>query len=1044
MADPQIADPFTGGKPPSSAAPPKPPSEKSTPSYEKALADARGVYATDGSRQQETVASGALLGFGPDISGGMARGTVAAENLIKAIQGQHPEYTSDEAARAAKQAAQEALDKYGKDHPVGSVALDMLGALMTPGVGELNDFLKLRKVPALVRATGIGSALGAASDYGHAKGSNSDRMKAAAEGAATGALTGGALHSAGALGGAGARIIAPAIKSTASHLASHLAPGTEEEAAARLEKQEVAGKKMGAKSVDDLVTKQDPTRRALTGNAAEMSGKDVTAAEALGPKGVARLRRTVQSGGAEELEPRITARQEETGQRIADKFAEVGGYDSDAIKDNFENTTKNMRQKATPLYAAWHAQTNIDSSELQALRKTPAFQSAMKEAEKIIGNERGNAVEEGVAAELPLEMKDPELGVKVHTDRVTGKPVMVPRETAISHARSQGFEHSQAAATEAGPLPTAKGYDYVKRGMDSLLNKYRDKVTGKLDTGDADVRALLKVRGELNDELTNPDQPWGKAAKAAFDAGGDPLQMEEAFRSAKDIMSNGVTDHDFEKRISRFTPAQMDALKMGIADYARDLGRSGTARIGPLLTENAKLKIRRVFGQHGGDAIIRDLETERSLQASGKRLTPTPSVGADTHGENIQRGAMESYHGMEAVKDTFRLRWVEALFHTVRLLASRGQKFLETPEGKAANEEIGRLLSMSPSQLDAELDRASTTPEGRSAIRKALDVVRQSRAVQGAVGTGAARMGGLAGGQAHGVLDKDQKPQNDDKPQLIDGISDPFGGNSDNGPTDAQPAETKTDISEVPKADASREQVAGYLENVLGAPVTVTPGSMVSPDEISAAAKAEGMSPDLSTLFARVVQQESGGRTDRVSPKGAVGAGQVMPTTGAEMGLDVRDPAQNLRASARYFKQQMDRFGDPILALAAYNAGPEAVVKYNGVPPYPETINYISSILDQHGAPTHDWNFRPHGMSAEDAGFRLAHSGMPFDQIEITPNGVRVSFGGRMRGQVVYKGRKPTDDDSSSLMALAAMPDNDAGDPAEGAADVDPALESAQ
>ncbi len=98
-------------------------------------------------------------------------------------------------------------------------------------------------------------------------------------------------------------------------------------------------------------------------------------------------------------------------------------------------------------------------------------------------------------------------------------------------------------------------------------------------------------------------------------------------------------------------------------------------------------------------------------------------------------------------------------------------------------------------------------------------------------------------------------------------------------------------------------------------------------------------------LFLRLVQQESGWNETAVSPKGAVGLAQLMPDTAAALGVDPTDAAQNLNAGARYLRTQYDRFGSWRLALAAYNAGPETVVEYGGVPPFEETKSYVKAIL---------------------------------------------------------------------------------------------------
>ncbi|WP_212523234.1 lytic transglycosylase domain-containing protein [Actibacterium sp. MT2.3-13A] len=97
-------------------------------------------------------------------------------------------------------------------------------------------------------------------------------------------------------------------------------------------------------------------------------------------------------------------------------------------------------------------------------------------------------------------------------------------------------------------------------------------------------------------------------------------------------------------------------------------------------------------------------------------------------------------------------------------------------------------------------------------------------------------------------------------------------------------------------------------------------------------------------LFLRLVQQESGWHPGAKSHKGAIGLAQLMPGTARKLGVDPHDPRQNLEGGARYLRQQYERFGNWRLALAAYNAGPEAVQKHGGVPPYSETRNYVRAI----------------------------------------------------------------------------------------------------
>jgi soluble lytic murein transglycosylase-like protein len=103
-----------------------------------------------------------------------------------------------------------------------------------------------------------------------------------------------------------------------------------------------------------------------------------------------------------------------------------------------------------------------------------------------------------------------------------------------------------------------------------------------------------------------------------------------------------------------------------------------------------------------------------------------------------------------------------------------------------------------------------------------------------------------------------------------------------------------------------------------------------------------------SAFFQAMIKVESGYNPSAVSSAGAKGLAQLMPGTALYLGVDIDDPLQNLDGGARYLLAQMAEFGSLKLALAAYNAGPEAVRTYGGVPPYAETQNHILRVMAEY------------------------------------------------------------------------------------------------
>jgi hypothetical protein len=115
--------------------------------------------------------------------------------------------------------------------------------------------------------------------------------------------------------------------------------------------------------------------------------------------------------------------------------------------------------------------------------------------------------------------------------------------------------------------------------------------------------------------------------------------------------------------------------------------------------------------------------------------------------------------------------------------------------------------------------------------------------------------------------------------------------------------------------------------------------------EHPALARLELSPAEWAAFFQAMIKVESNYAQGAVSRAGALGLAQLMPGTASYLGVDPADPIENLDGGARYLLEQMTAFGSLELALAAYNAGPEAVRKYDGVPPYAETQTHIVKVM---------------------------------------------------------------------------------------------------
>jgi hypothetical protein len=243
-------------------------------------------------------------------------------------------------------------------------------------------------------------------------------------------------------------------------------------------------------------------------------------------------------------------------------------------------------------------------------------------------------------------------------------------------------------------LPTAKTWDYVKRGLDEVLDGYRDATTGRLPNTN-EVRAVQNTLKDLRSELISASPTYGQALNVSSDY----LGAQDAFyRSQKQFLNPNVTEQQFAKNIGALSGSEKAAFKAGIANQMFDSAQNGKLDPRMFKAERVKEKMRLVFGDRDAQSLISTLEREAQKAAFENRYGPAAgSITADmvAGGEELA----QSVGGGPLNLGRMVMNPVQSVKAGGEALINRAYSAATQPGQAAARDAIGQNYLMSPQAL---------------------------------------------------------------------------------------------------------------------------------------------------------------------------------------------------------------------------------------------------------------------------------------------------------------------------------------------------------
>lgn len=601
-----------------------------------------------------------------------ADGLQAVSNLVQGRAGSFPQ-----AWQQARQASSGAARRFETAAPRAAALTRGVGlatqAALPAGVAGRAVAAAPTLGTAMLRSGVAGATAGGVGGY--AAGEGRSRGPMAVQGAAMGGALGAAVPAAVPVANAVFERVAPVVQS----LMQRAAPMVEDVGRAIPAVDDLAGnvaagmRSMGPDvpplaSPDALAlqkVQRTLQRSGLTLDDLATANPSLLAAEVMGPSGKRQLGTLARMGGRTPgaLETEFATRRANRPEVLKNVFEQATGVAPGDARAMIDSVIDAGQRKAAPAYEAAFNDPIEMTDNLRGLLNRPVVEDARRRAYRLMKND-------GLDPDALGFSVSPESG---------DLPILVPTKT-----------------------PNLRVLDYVKRGLDGELSKFRDKTTGRIDTSDPEARQLVGIIKEFRDELTNQSPNY----RQALSIGSDYLSAQQAFDDAgRLLVRSNVNEKQFADALNRMGEGQRLAFNAGISNWAFDLGQTGKLDPKILKEPRIRAKLNMALGPERAKQLIDATETEAGKLAYERRWDPNNST------LTFEAGNAADEMG---VRDAPPMTPGTAMMSPISSLKTGGAKVIDwavtktlqklNPDAAAVRDEMGRLFMLSGKDLAAYLE----------------------------------------------------------------------------------------------------------------------------------------------------------------------------------------------------------------------------------------------------------------------------------------------------------------------------------------------------